>query len=567
MLGQVAKVSETTGTPVEIERHDYAATSALRTASYSFGKKMESFAYNADGTLKTVRDPADRETRLATFVRGKPQTVTYPDGTSESQVIGNLGNVKSRTNAFGTTTAYQFDAMGRVTRVDYPAESSTVGYAPMTQAFVQMASSEYGIAAGHWRQTLQTGAAVTKRYYDALWRLRLEHRYDSGNVDGTQSFQETRYGTNGQRSFESYAARTLTGVDGNVAGRTFVYDAIGRRVTEKFSSELGTTPLQTSIHYPTDGFRHVLTDARGHSSTTLFQAFDTPSDENIIRIVTPADVKITINRDVFGKATAIGRASPTHSATRSYVYDAHQRLCKTVEPETGATVQAYDTANNVAWRASGLTTLSLTSCDQSSVAAARKVSFGYDSRNRLISTSYGDGSEGVSRTYTADSLPATVATPDFSWTYVYNKRRLLTRETLSTAQPASYAFTYGINANGHVSSLAYPGGPTVQYSPDAFGRPTQMSGYASAIGQHPNGALSGYTAANGIVFSMTQNTRGLPLRWKHAGVVQDLYAYDQNANVSAITDEQQAQTTRSMAYDALDRLTEASGIWGDASFG
>jgi hypothetical protein len=36
---------------------------------------------------------------------------------------------------------------------------------------------------------------------------------------------------------------------------------------------------------------------------------------------------------------------------------------KTIEPESGATVQAYDAANNVAWRASGLSLPSTSSCD------------------------------------------------------------------------------------------------------------------------------------------------------------------------------------------------------------
>lgn len=36
------------------------------------------------------------------------------------------------------------------------------------------------------------------------------------------------------------------------------------------------------------------------------------------------------------------------SVNRNYAYDAGQRLCKTVEPELGATLQDYDPAGNVA---------------------------------------------------------------------------------------------------------------------------------------------------------------------------------------------------------------------------
>ena len=254
------------------------------------------------------------------------------------------------------------------------------------------------------------------------------------------------------------------------------------------------------------------------------------------------------------------------SATRSYVYDTNQRLCKTLEPESGATVQAYDTASNIAWRASGLSLPSTGACDQASVPAARQIGYGYDLRNRLTSTSYGDGSAGITRSWTADGLPYQVTSAGSTWTYGYNNRRLLTSETLAHST-GTYGFTWGIEAHGNVASLAYPGGSSVAYSPNALGEPTAVSGHASGVSYHPNGAIAGYTLGNGVVHSTTQNARGLPLVWRDAGVVQDLYAFDANGNVASITDQQEGLTHRSLGYDGLDRLTAASGIWGAGSFG
>lgn len=70
-----------------------------------------------------------------------------------------------------------------------------------------------------------------------------------------------------------------------------------------------------------------------------------------------------------------------------------------------------------------------------------------------------------------------------------------------------------------------------------------------------------------MVHSTSQNLRGLPLLWRDAGVVQDLYSYDANANVTAIADQQEGVTHRSLAYDGLDRLTGASGMWGAGAYG
>jgi hypothetical protein len=95
--------------------------------------------------------------------------------------------------------------------------------------------------------------------------------------------------------------------------------------------------------------------------------------------------------------------------------------------------------------------------------------------------------------------------------------------------------------------------------------PTQVSGYASVVYYHPNGAIAGYTLANGIAHSTTQTARGLPSQWRDAGVVQDLYGYDANANVTGITDQQEGLSSRAMGYDGLDRLTAANGIWDIAA--
>ena len=65
----------------------------------------------------------------------------------------------------------------------------------------------------------------------------------------------------------------------------------------------------------------------------------------------------SITRDVFGKPLSLTRTDTAlgTSTTRSYVYDSNsnQRLCKRVEPESGATLMDYDGANNVVWSAEG----------------------------------------------------------------------------------------------------------------------------------------------------------------------------------------------------------------------
>jgi RHS repeat-associated protein len=562
VLGQVASVTERPS-GIQIERHVYDPTTALETQTFSFGLETSSFAYHPDGTVATVRDAARRETLLRQYKRGRPQSVQYPDTTGESQVVNNLGKPDSRTNGAGTMTSYEYDLMGRVRRITYPAGDSAA-YSPTEQTFEQIASHEYGLPPGHWRQTISTDNRRTVRYFDAMWRPRLELRYDASQPNTTASYQETRYDLAGNKAFESYPERSFSAVDADRSGVSTSYDAIHRAIQSRASSEIGT--LQTDTVYPPSVFQRQVTNPRRYTTTYTFQAFDSPSYDSITGITAPEKVSVSILRDNFGKAKSITRSGVGASVTRSYVYDGFHRLCKSIEPETGSTVVQYDSANNVAWRASGLTLPSL-SCEQSSVPANRMVSYTYDALNRLKNTTYGDGSPGVSRTYTADGLPETINTPHFAWTLGYNNRRMLTSEKLYAWWGSSYTVSYGIDSQGNTAWMTYPGGPTVYYSPDALGRPTQVSGYVSDILHHPNGALASYRAANGITFNMSQNVRGLPSVWQHTGVAKDEYSYDANGNVSSIVDRQEGgSTSRSMGYDGLDRLTVANGLWGSGRY-
>ena len=257
------------------------------------------------------------------------------------------------------------------------------------------------------------------------------------------------------------------------------------------------------------------------------------------------------------------------SATRSYVYNVlGERLCKTIEPETASTVQDYDAANNVTWRASGVALPATTSCDRASVPANKKVSFGYDTLNRLTSTTYSDASPGITRSYTPDGLPLVISSNGAVWTNTYNKRRLNERESLVYGG-ATYNLDRVYDANASLSSLKYPvDNLTVAYSPNALGEAQQVGAYANTITYHPNGAVASFNYGNGVYHSLAQNTRGLPQQAADAGVLNDTYTYDQNGNVASITDLQLGVTSRSMGYDALDRLTAVSdpGLWGNATY-
>ncbi|WP_460825234.1 hypothetical protein, partial [Massilia solisilvae] len=203
---------------------------------------------------------------------------------------------------------------------------------------------------------------------------------------GTIRVVRRRFDSGNNKIFESYPARSydLAANDGVYQE----YDALGRPTVTSAISELGV--LYSGFTY-VNGFQKYYTDARGNSWLHAYQAFDEPVEGAITNIAMSEGVNVSIQRDIFGKPTAVTRSGGGKSVTRAYVYDSAQRLCKTIEPETKSTIQDYDLAGNVLWRAPGLA-LPSASCDTASAPAAKKISYGYDALNRLRTTTFGDGS-------------------------------------------------------------------------------------------------------------------------------------------------------------------------------
>jgi len=272
--------------------------------------------------------------------------------------------------------------------------------------------------------------------------------------------------------------------------------------------------------------------------------------------------------------TVVQAQSPS-SVTRSYVYDAFQRLCKTIEPETGATVVGYDAAGNVAWTASGLELPSTTDCNLTEAAnSGRRIDFGHDTRNRLISVRSPDHNGEQNLTYRNSGELSQVTTWNVQGneavtnTYQYNKRNLLVGETVSITGRPAWSVGYGYDSQGSLASVLYPSGLTVTYSNTAQGQPLSVSAdgttFASGVRYHPNGEIQSFTYGNGINHTTQLNARQLPYEQVDAGVLAYRYTYDGNANPTHIEDLLQGPGyNRVLQYDASQRLVAA----GSASFG
>jgi RHS repeat-associated protein len=567
-LGQVSSVTESS-TGAVVVANTFDGNNAKLLSTSRFGRLQHTNTWYSNGLLHTQRDAANKTTTLSNYFRGIPQLVTFADGSTQNATVNNIGRVTSLTDELGFTTGFGFDPMGRLNRVSYPS-GDAVAWSDTTFSVEQVPFEEYGVPAGHWRQTEANGNARRITYYDALWRPRLTRVFDLTDESNTRSMVLSHFDHANRPTFQSYVQRSIASVSASPPGAMVSYDPIGRPLVEQSDSELG---LLTTTHSYLAGFQHRVTNPRGFATTSSFQAFDEPSTGLPVTIAHPENVSVSIVRDIFGKARSITRGGPfsggSTSVTRTYVYDSNQLLCKTIEPEGGATVQDYDGAGNIAWLARGLALPSAASCDRSSAPASRRIVYGYDARDRVTSETFGDGSPGIVRSWWADGKPRTISSAGSTWTLEYNRRRLPTSEAL-TFSGLNYVIGWGYSSSGALATISYPlGGPLIALNPDALGRPRQFGSVAGGVVHHPDGRVAGYSYANGVSFSESLNLRNLPLSASHGALVNDRYTYDANGNPTSIIDQAQAITNRTMGYDGLDRLVQANSpnVWGSGSFG
>ncbi len=196
--------------------------------------------------------------------------------------------------------------------------------------------------------------------------------------------------------------------------------------------------------------------------------------------------------------------------------------------------------------------------------ANKKIGYNYDALDRLSATTFGDGGPGIFRSYTPDGLLQNINTGSSNLTYQYDARRNLVNERDNMW---GWNHQWVRNAYGQVAALIDPWGESIDHAPNALGESTKMGRYASNVSYHPNGAVAGFTRGNGSIRSIQQNVRGLPELIDDTGVLRQRYRYDRNGNVIDIVDERDGSTTRNMPlYDGLDRLRQANGPWGVASY-
>ncbi|MGA2198460.1 MAG: RHS repeat-associated core domain-containing protein [Nitrososphaerales archaeon] len=430
------------------------------------------------------------------------------------------GEKMSQTDAEGNTTSYAYDKLGRVTTVS----------APPINGVVAKTSYSYDDVNNIITITDPRGN-ITKNYYDGLGRLTQEQTYLSPS---SQPYSTEFYTYN-------WLNQVLTDKTPNGATYRYSYDSLGRQtgVTNPDGSRQSAT-------YDDSTNTLTITDGDGHQTQNVY---DFMQNLVAVREYWKGNSYNATTYAYDGVGNLLQVAGPNGNQVTRYTYDDLNRLVKTTFPDGTTQESSYDSVGDP-----------VNSTDRMHRVAA----YTYDFAHRLSSVHYPDGS---STTYTYDNngnvLTVTNAVDQVKYSYDALNRLLSETDVVGRT---SYPISYSYDLAGNELSVTYPDHSKVTNTFDALDRVTKVSSGATTFASFSyssNDTLSKTTYGNGEVTSYSYDKMNRPASIATSqGSTQELslsYKYDGAGNVISINSE-------SYHYDALNRLTNATGAWGTTTY-
>jgi RHS repeat-associated protein len=419
---------------------------------------LTTYAYYTDTTADHRRGDLMR----VTTALGQATNLTRYDG---------AGRLREAVDPNGVTTAYAYDARGRLISLTTAGATTALSYD----------------AAGHLsRVTLADGSFVSYTY------------------DGAGRLTETA-DTAGNRIVYALDAagnrlsETWRNPDNSVArSRTRVFDALSR-----LQQAIGAGGQTTEYVYDAQGNPTSITDPK---EQTTGQAYD--ARHRLTQVTDALAGLSTLSYDRQDRVTGI--TAPNGAAT-AYTYDGLGNLTQEQSPDRGTRGATYDAAGNL-----------LTRTDARGVT----VTYTHDALNRPLSETW---SSGETVNYTYDAAPGCsvgigrlcqVVDSAGQTTYAYDAHgRVVTESRVEAGITRTTGYTY--DAAGRRLATALPTSENLTLTRDSAGRVTALAAGAQTLAQaltyDAAGALTAQTLGNGITETATYDADGQRSAQAHSG--------------------------------------------------
>lgn len=521
-------------------------------------RTTKEYTHDAFGNIKesklTFFNGDDFETRTTTTTYDSNGRFT----TSISNQLGHakttqydpkLGHPISETDINGLTTTYEYDAVGRLTKVNYPDGNwQTSAYEDCSQIACPP-NSVFSIVA---RSSVNP---EERTFYDVLGR---EVETRTFGFDSTVIVKQSQFNTRGLVAAVSapfYINQTpvWTTMTYDVLGREKEVVAPGNRVTTTNYFGLITSvvnPLNqtTIVRKNTPGRVVQVTD---NNNKTVNYTYD--SNGNLLKTTDPNGNEITVAYDTYGNKTT---STDPDMGTYHYVYNTIGELRQQTNPKGEVTTYKYDVLGRMMERNEPEGQTTWTYDNQSSGVGmlgsiagpgyTQTVNYDSLSRLKLQTENFGGESFTVRHYYDNKGRPSSLNYPGgFSIKYVYNNQNYLT-EVRDNASNQLYWKADQINARNQLVKQTFGNGTTAE---NTFDNNTfWLKNIKSFSGSTKFQDLS-YTYNNIGVLTQRVNT---------VQPKTENFTYD-NLN-RLLTSTTVGGSTLSMTYDDLGNITSKSDV-------
>lgn len=463
---------------------------------------LTTFAYDVNGNLTKLTDPADQITTFTYDDRWNRTSVTNALGQVTRYEYDEHNNLIRETSPLGRVTQYSVDGKGQVTQITQP-DGSKYGLSYDLHGNLTGITDPLGnrTQIGYDAQGLNATALIdalgntTGYTFDANRRLMAITQADGSRIQFTRdccSLTAVQDGAGHTTRFERDASYRPTGV---------------------------TDPLGNVLRfaYNADGDLISTTDPLGHTIETGYDADHRPES-----LSNPLGGKIMFERDENGNLT---RLTDERGKRTDMAYDTRDQLV-THEDPLGNTTHAY--TRDALGRLTEVTN-----------ARGDRIGFDYDADGRVTSKKY-NGNSVASYAWDANNRLVSISTSLGIWTYTRDPAGRVT----GIAYPDGKRIAMRYDAAGNLMSQTYTDGLEVSYTYDVLNR---VSGVTFA----GNSLSLGYDAAGNLVSETRSNG------------VNSAYEYDANQQLTRVSHKKGGAVVADISYtrNAAGLITAEDGKW------
>jgi RHS repeat-associated protein len=546
----------------------YRAVASGPEVEYRFDE--QALGYDARGNVVSVRDPYGKEMRIeydAAHQLFAVRVVNPLGHEHKASYHPRLDAIAAYTGAAGAVTRYAYTPLGQVRREVQPGDSDalpTIAYDYRTAA---------APVSTVMRRRRESGTAAVRQsvaFYDG-WgnKLQTRARRDDGRweVTGLERFDGRRVVV--ERHLGWLSASDGLEASAPTAAWRYRHDALGR-VLEVVS--------------PAGERSHAIYDV---DSLTFFDLGD---DGGVAPYVDTPRVHRT---DPFNNLFRVEEQAGPASTVTNYQHDANGRLLRVIDASGSELLaQTFDLAGRklrVVHRDAGTRRFLYDARGQLAFyvdAAGRTESRSWDDLGRVTEVRLG---ETVTERFRYDrgegdnllSRLAEASDRHGRETFSYDARGRVKRTSrVVTGEAQSFDRACDYDPDGRVVRATWPDGGEVRYAWDALGRLAGISDLVDAVSYDGLGRRAHVSYASGVEERFSWDPvrpQRLNERFLAQGartLVHDRLSYDASGNVTAIDDLRPPQpgppqppSSRTFAWDALDRLVHTTGTWYDRGRG